>query len=351
MRLVITGDKSRYQFFREMVSSRASDNSKAFYTGKMGEKDICLTSDLGKTGDYVFYSEKIPLNTDLFFAKECMEWSSLYKMGDRVLIFDEFPYGTGNMISGLEQLLLSDASCRPEVILVQNNRVGLSSDISSEESAAEDAKTIYENYRVSVQCYHAGDRPDFLWWSKNLGNVGQSGYFRSLIHGIWDDLCIFESSYDLEYELSLRFIIENPKSLDEHFRYETRLKGKNVWEIYYGRAYRFYWENNPAVDEFMIRIYERGIAKLCVWDLTADISEMKQAARSLFEQQFGGFICLTYEGGEGEYTRFINRNLKEILAFKQKIVQFFAYELRQFLQTRIENDLKTLEELLNECDN
>lgn len=347
MQLIITGDKSRYQFFREMVDGAVNSNQ-MFFTEKIGENDIYLTSDRSKVKDRVFYSDRIPLNTIVFFPKEFETLITPGKFTDRVVIFDEFPYATDEDISNLEQIIQKGEFCQLEVVLFQNDRTALSSDISTEKTAIEDAKLRYENYNINVQCYHTKDKPDFLLWSSAAKYDSNRNSFIASIRNARDSLSVFDSCYDLEYELVLHSIIENPENLERNFKYEYGLQGKSIWKVYFDKVYNFYWVNNSAIDEFIVETYRRNVTDLCVWDLSVDINEMKQAVRKLFSKQFEGFNYLAYNGDEKEYAQFVNKHLKEILAFKQKIVHFFTDELKQFLKMRITKDIERMERVLNE---
>ena len=66
----MSGDKSRYHFFRSIVDLNKSKNQESFFTERLGEREVFLTSDLSKAKDDIFYSPRVPLNTELFFPSE-----------------------------------------------------------------------------------------------------------------------------------------------------------------------------------------------------------------------------------------------------------------------------------------
>lgn len=349
MQVIITGDKSRYQFFRDTVSMKVSGNRNSFFTERMGENDVYLTSDKDKVKDNTYYSEKVPLNTMVYFPKEYGNSEILYGTDDRIIFFDEFPYGTDEDVSNLNQIAQAGKFGQLEVVLFQNERTALSSDISTEMTAMENAEIRYKGMGINVCRYSTKDKADFFVWTvRSLPPAGAE--FLSAIKKVRNYLSTFDSCYDLEYELILHPTIENPEILDSHFKFESKLKGRNVWNLYYERACNYYWKNNYEIDRFIIGVYERGIVntELCAWDLSADINNLKKSIRNLFSRQFECFEILIYTGKKEGYAQFLNENLKEVLDFKRKIIVFFAEELKQFLKERILRDIKRMESVLHD---
>lgn len=349
MRLVITGDKSRYQFFRSIVKQNLIVSDSIFCTEKIGMNDIYLTSERNLCNKTTFYSAKVPLNTTLFFPKEYSNETVKFEKDDRVLFFDEFPFSTDEEISKIEQFRRENEVGQFEIVLFLNDREALSSDISTEEMALEDAECRYKQYGYSVLRYSIDSNPDFLFWSIN----GQDGIAEKSFHKILDEaknyLCTFESCYDLEYELFLRMQIESPEILDSHFVYNKNLKNKNVWETYVERAIECYWIKINT-ESFIEDIYFRAISDLCIWDLSEDINVLNQRLQAKFIERIVHHSASIFYGEKDEYAEFLNENMKEIIDFKHKIVVFFSTEIKEILKKHIEENIYKMEELLNECN-
>ena len=71
MRIIVAGDKSRYQFFRDIINVDVSQMREEFYTENLGRRTVYLTSDKNQVNnDVVLFSDKVPLNTVLCFPEE-----------------------------------------------------------------------------------------------------------------------------------------------------------------------------------------------------------------------------------------------------------------------------------------
>ena len=105
MRLIILGDRSRYQFLRKIID----DENMNLKTEVLSEKNIEIMSEtinnIDNPKERVFYfSKKLPLHTTLFFPSE-INMSSEYGANDKILFFDEFPYRTAIGMENIKNIL------------------------------------------------------------------------------------------------------------------------------------------------------------------------------------------------------------------------------------------------------
>lgn len=344
MRLVITGDKSRYQFFRYVVEKQMNSQER-FHTENLEEMDVFVTSDKEKVVGNTFYSDKVPLNTTLFFPSEYKKLIE-YNFSDRIIIFDEFPYGTEEEVVSLEEIIQSGNYGQLEVVLFQNDRSVLDSDISTDKMAIEEAEERYRNKSINVRRYRIGDVPEFLFWSQDVNRESEKSVFTSVLQNAYMCIDTFDSCYDLQYILDISIRVEDPMVLDSFFEYSNQLNGKNVWHIFYIKAFNYYFENNTSIEEFYINIYKTNISDFGIWDIEKDIIDLRKCVRTLFALKIESGDKLIYKGGKDDYDNFINCNKSEMINFKKNIINFFATEIKILLKQRIAKNIKKMEELL-----
>ena len=346
MRIVITGDKSRYQFLRYMVGEQSIKNYKEFYTTKMGENDIYLTPDSDKVSEYTYYTNKLPLHTEIYFPKESEELTLTFDFSDRVIVFDEFPYGTEEDIRKLESLMESGSYGQLEVVLFQNDRTRLDTDITTDTMAVDEAEGRYRKKYITVQRYQNNHRPDFLFWSVTPSGRTEQHIFSNLLAAAQKRIDIFESSYELDYIFELSGVIEDPKILDSFVKYGRDLEGKNVWNIFGARAYVYFFQESHDIDQFCIREYRKNIEDLSIWNMEKDLDDLKERIRKLFAEKMKVFDELIYNYGEDVYVYFINGYQNRIINFKKRIKRFFEEDLKVFLKDRLTKHVERMEKLI-----
>lgn len=344
MRVIITGDKSRYQFLRHIVENGQEIILSELYTEKIAERDIYLTSDRGKIAEDTYYTSKLPLNTELCFPKETWEISDLLDDKARIIVFDEFPYGTSEDIGKFESLIKRSRYSQLEVVLFQNNRAALDTDITTEAMALDEVEKLYKRKHINVHRYQVNHRPDFLFWSVIPAIKRQNHFFYKLIDSIRGNIETYDSCYDLRYELFLKEKIEDPAILNRFIQENKKLTGKNVWDVFCMEAYNYYFITISDVNSFCVKMYKLGIGDSILWDIEKDVEGLKKDIQELFLKRVKPAEKLTYRSEN--YDEFINHNSDKIIDFKMKIKNFFAIELKQFLKERIIKKMKKVEELI-----
>ena len=89
MRLIVLGDKSRYQFLRKIID----DENMNLQTEVLSEKNIEIISEklgnIDNSKESVFYfSKKLPLHTTLFFPSE-INMDTRYEINNKILFFEK----------------------------------------------------------------------------------------------------------------------------------------------------------------------------------------------------------------------------------------------------------------------
>lgn len=349
MKIAIIGDKSRYQFFRYFIDEKYIGYKELFYTEKVSERDVFMTSNIKEKGENIYISKKLPLNTLVFFPKEYSEDS--YGQQDKIVIFDEFPYVTEENLLKLKNIIETGNYNQIEVVLIINNRERLESDISTEEMALKEAETIYKRKNIKVSKYKFGEIPTFLFSS--IDSIQNNNQLKPLLNDLKFVSEIFSTSYELMYEESeLNKNLSNPEFINSFFEYNRNIIGKNIWRYYFEKIFNYFWKDNSSkIDNFYIKFYEMNLKNFCIWDISVDIEELKIEIRKLFMNKLYFPKEYIFNGDKPEYEELLNKLAKDLVNFKKELIKFFTEDIKQYLKQRIEKNINKLEALLNECSN
>lgn len=352
MRLVMSGDKSRYHFFRSIVDLEKSKNQESFFTERLGEREVFLTSDLSKANDDIFYSPRVPLNTELFFPSEFSSIIDVIKIDDKIIWFDEFPYATDRDIERLKEILNSGKGSQVVIVLFHNPRECLETDISTDDMAFEEAEVRYAQFNIAIYKYTPNTLPYFLLWESDRESARLESKFWAKMKKVERNLEIFDSNY----ELMLDFPGEDGKSIASFIDfdilasfcdYDRKLNENNIWEIYHGKAYKFYWKNNNEIRGFCKFIYKDAIESICIWDFERDYERLYASITESFKQIMVDMKFLKYDGVKADYDEFLIDNQEEIINYKKGIQGFFREDLKEIIKARIQRNLRKLEALFS----
>lgn len=351
MRVVITGDKSRYQFFRYFLDKKYIENKELFYTEKVSEKNIFMTSDINKRGENIYISKKLPLNTLLFFPKEYQE--EIYAPQDKIILFDEFPYATKENILKLDKIIKIGNYKQLEVVLIINDREKLDTDITTEETALKAAENIYKKKKIKVSKYKFGEIPVFLFSS--ISSVQNNN--RNKLKGILNDLKFIIETFDMNYELfyeesELNKKLSNPAFINNFFEYNKNINGKNIWQYYFEKIFNYFWDDNNSIgDKFCITFYKITLNSSYIWDISYDIENLKIDIRKFFMNKIYFSKEKVFFGDKNEYDILLNNIAKDLINFKQELINFFSKDVKKYLKQRIEKNIDKLEGLVNDSNN
>lgn len=353
IRIVIAGDKSRYQFFRNIVEKRQSDGLEDFFSERLGDKDLVVTSDKKKVGQdkNCFYSRYLPLHTELLFPREYAELSEVCEEDDRLLLFEGYPYGTEMTSEKLHHVVYAKKTKQIEVVLFKTGKDALESDISTEEMALKDAEKMYKKRKISVCQYSENEIPLFLIWENELdpGEIFQS--YREKLDRARENLEYFQSMYLWEFEQSDGGEPSVKECIDfdvlaKFFAYDDDIREKNVWQFYYLKSYRYYWQNHDVIRKFCKKMYWLLIQDICIWNFETDFNELCEKMKKSYENQFQKSLPIIYKYQKNEYDGFLNDNESKILDFKNKIQNYFQCEMEKIIKQRAESKIKKMEEIV-----
>ena len=225
MRLIVLGDKSRYQFLRKIID----DENMNLKTEILSKKDIEIVSEKIDNIDnlnekVVYLSKKLPLYTTLFFPSE-INTSSKYETNDKILFFDEFPYRTAIGMENIKNILEKNPEIDFEIILIKNNRKNLQSDLSNEEEAIRTAIKEYYLEKFRVRVVNFEDNYNFLFWDFE-GFIKNLNIFMKDLKELKNNIEIF---FEIEYEMECIQIDEklSEQLLDSFVKYKESFINKN----------------------------------------------------------------------------------------------------------------------------
>lgn len=346
MQITAIGDKSRYQFFRNMVEYENQIEGD-FFTEKLGDNDVYLTSQKTELLENMYYSKKIPLNTTIFFPNEYDDLVLKSGTIDKILVFDEFPYVSDSEIKNLHKVLVSNILSQIEVVLVKNGRESLNSDISTEETAISEAKKYYGEMGIDTCIYDTNSSPKFLLYTCYDFQSQGKKLIQSYIRKVQKELDIFDSVYEFSVEISEIPLLIEVDILARFFDYNDSIRTKNIWKVYRRRAFDFYWKSNKRkIVKIYSEVYKNMIGEICIWNIQKDIDELTNVLQQEFRQALNVFSPLSFYGEKEYYDDFLNEHKEEVIKFKIIIKDFFNIKLREILKKRIQHKINKMEELI-----
>lgn len=348
MRVIITGDKSRYQFLRFLVNEENLKINDNLYTERMSDIDVFVSSD--KTADEActYYSSNVPLNSLVYFPKEYGADSS-FSDDDKVLFFNEFPYNREEDVESLNDIANSGKYGQICVVLVYNGRTGIDTDISSDDMAILSAEKMLDDMGLSHCKYTMGSVPDFLYWKIAKQEKYEKNLLMPLLKKTKYELDVFDSTYDLLYELDVAMIVDDPTIRKLILKYDSSLNNKNVWTEYASRLILRLIKGEKSVKDFYIELYKKIVSAISIWDINKDTARLTDIVENALKEKFSKYEELIFRGNEDDYETFLNNN-KVIYLLSQGLISFFKEDLKTILKKRIIKDIEIMEGFLDECN-
>jgi hypothetical protein len=349
MRIIVIGDNSRYQFLRQLVNMEDVD-SRNFRSEYLQTMDVILCCDKKEKLEGLYYSNKIPLNTRIYFPSYYKKraFSSEFNINDsdKVIYFNEFPYLTDKCREELEKLKEGEKYSQLRVILLLNDRKFIDNDVTTQEDAVHEAMEAYKKMNIACTIYKPSDKPSFLLWDFDMEQGKDSKKYRCLLENARKKLDEFDSDYDLSYELELEDLVNDPNIRTDNIFSYSGLNEANVWDSFDSRAVGFFMKN-PTVVNFYSEIYKKYIRNICVWDMERDLSDLQKTVNKEFVEKIKMHNSLVYRGTELEYSQFLNNHRDETIEFSKRIIDFFGKELRNIIKLRTEKNIMKMEVFIN----
>ena len=343
IKVVIVGDKSRYQFWRSIVDFSDIRNEDFFYTEQLSEKELCVTSNKNKS-EY-FFSSIVPLNTTLCFPVDISANDHLDE-NERIVVFNEFPYAREEDLNRIRKYIELGKKGQLLVVFVDNNRKGMKTDVSSSDLAIKVAEEAMQELGVHYCRYKIGEKPYFLFY-RLLNQDDEKQTFYPYILEVKRRIDVFDSEYDCLYELDLELLVNNPTVKKNLLRYEKNIVNKNVWDVYARRVEHFFLHNNADIRTFYGRMYKESISPVVLWDINSDLENLDKEISLSLIRYFMRNDPLCFVGSVDKYDCFLRDN-SIIFLFGKMVNSFFKEELKILIKNRVLKNLKIMEGLLDE---
>lgn len=356
MRVIVLGDKSRYQFLRSLNPEGINNN--VFNTENLAKKDIYMSSVRKQMKEGYFYSRKIPLNTELIFVNEINVADIKCEDNDKLLIFDEFPFRTETEIAQLRYYIEHNNVNDCVVVLVNNNMDTLKTDVTNMQTAVADAIKEYEADCFPVFVYTMGMEFDFLFGSTNyLATYSVSGQAMKILS---DAKLQIEVSFDGAYRRALMFEAgvypgspDFVSVLGTLTKFDIQMKETSVFCVLEHKVCNYLWDNTKSkylmfATEFYQKKVKEYLGVLCKWDLGRDLVLLQKFIQDDFLKFIHSDIKNVCVASDREYEFFKDHYKGEMDSFRNKIMQYFNEKLKTLLKERICKRIEEMEKIIGD---
>lgn len=339
MRIVVVGDKSRYQFLRQLIPDTG------MHSEKLVDKTIKLVDKNVEKNDDSYFSSLIPLNTQVVFPSGVESEAFEFNVNDLVLFFDEVPFQTEFEIGQLDKLTTDPNVAHLQVVLYDTKQGMLTTDVTTSQDAKDAAKIELLKRQIAYVDYPESGIDVFLWnltalldpAKKNLSKIKKK---RELLQ------YTFSMDYEFDF-LEIEDKIVSPIVLERLIKRTEQDVGRLVLETATNRAV-VNCVRNEALQSMIENLYFKYLGELCVWDQVADLEKIRKD----IQRDFKAFIKIKsdfkFADDQAQHELEINKYRNQVVLFKDQVTRFFTKELALILEKQFQKRLKRLETLLGE---
>lgn len=337
MRVIILGDKSRYQFLRQLLPEEQ------LYSEELVSKTLKLVSKASSLKEDRYISTKIPLDTEVIFPDEVASVDFHFTQKDLVLYFDEMPYQTEFKIEQLDKLRANENIKALQVVLYNSKKDKLDTDITSSLDAREEAKKRLLKNRLPFIEYPEAGIDTLLWRYEAILELKdkQLNNLKKLSQKL-------EYTFALDYELDFIEVeseMLSPLVLESLFKYGNRDTGKSVLKTAVDRAV-IACVRDRSLQRMVAALYERYLKGYIVWNQEKDLEKIFAKMEQEFLKRVKISKDFKFPKGNDKYELELNRNKAQIMLLKNQITDFFKDDLALFLKAQIQQRIDILEEMI-----
>ena len=339
MRFYIIGDQSRFQYLKMLIGD-AAYNELVNVTTINTIEDVHVACDQDGSNGVVISSE-IPLNTEVIIQGTVRQGVE-YEGYDKILIFDEFPYRTKDIVEDVRKISDHPYTREYEIILIEGEQKGLKSDVSTIEDAMNEAKKLYIQEGHSVKISSLSKIKELLFQT-----LDDSYDIYALLRKKLDYVLQYiHEDFDFEYDLVYEDFFDDIYM--EKVMRDGIKRGGDIRKIFVGEiSKRIVDRGHSKIPMFVEEIYKYFMKEINMWDLERDLKEFFVEIQG----DFANFIYtnveeLCFQRSEQKYEVFYNQHRENIVRMKNCTRQFFKDELKQKIVERMENRIEKLKELL-----
>ncbi len=339
MRFYIIGDQSRFQYLKMLIGDVAY-NELVNVTAINKIEDVHVVCDQDGSNGVVISSE-IPLNTEVIIQGTVRQGVE-YEGYDKILIFDEFPYRTKDIVEDVRKISDHPHTREYEIILIEGEQKGLKSDVSTIGDAMNEAKKLYAQEGHSVKISSLSKIKELLFQT-----LDDSYDIYALLRKKLDYVLQYiHEDFNFEYDLAYEDFFDDiymEKVMSGGIK-----RGGDIRKIFVGEiSKRIVDRGHSKIQMFIEGIYKYFMREINMWDLERDLKEFFVEIQG----DFANFIYtnveeLCFQRSEQKYEVFYNQHRENIVRMKNCTRQFFKDELKQKIVERMENRIEKLKELL-----
>ena len=350
MKIIVIGDKSRYQFLRKLTENPSLTSE------SLGRKKVVVTGNRQTESETIFFSPCLPLYTELEFPSEndINNENIIITRKDKLIIFIE------KMTAQIRKAQESDAekfeilkryrnkalSC--EIIVLVNNIEGMTSDISTKEDEVQEILRICREEGFIARKYILGELLDFLIYYDFVENNSKKEFeskFRNLREEIQNN---FSVDYEMEMDLSGFYdrYIEDPNYFENFFRYTRHIS--NLVKSSTQKMYAALLQNqNKEFVKICEQLYEERMRMVAFWDMEKDKEILYRKIVGAYNEKFRKMPVISFKGSESDYEIWYSKNMNTIFEIKDKAKTFFQKDVCELMKEYILHRLSRVEDVLN----
>ncbi len=337
MRVIILGDKSRYQFLRQLLPEEQ------LHSEELVSRTIKLVSRADSLKEDMYASTRIPLDTEVIFPDEIVSVDFSFEQNDLVLYFDEMPFQTEFEIEQLDKLCENENIKALQVVLYNSKKEKLDTDITSSLDAREEAKKRLLKNKIPFIEYPEAGIDALIWHYEAVLELKdkQLNKLKKLSQKL-------EYTFVLDYELDFIEVeseMLSPLVLESLFRYVTQDVGKDVLKTAVDRAV-IACVRDRRLQRMIAALYEKYLNEYIVWNAEKDLEKIFEKMEQEFLKQVRNNRDFKFPKGNDQYELELNKNKAQVMLLKNQITDFFKNDLALFLKAQIQQRINILEEMI-----
>ena len=343
MKIIIVGDKSRYQFLWSLLDNLDEVD---LSTDELAKETIYITSN-NVTDKNKYHSSKMPRETELVFPGEFSNDNMSISTNDMVLFFDEFPFRMKSELNDINKFMQRTEAFYYNVILINNNRNYLKTDISDEQDAIDKAIDAFKKENISVYVLDNMNDTQILYYNPKFLLKSSNELYKIKIKHIKRDVnVLFDDMYMIDcIGTGIDDIKTNPARREQMLAYRRQYNCSDLSREYIKVLNDFLI---VVFKKIVIKEYDKYIKDICVWDYEKDKSLLIKDISDEFISV--KFEPISFYGSEEEYN--VRMNEKVMVDYRVKfwnrVIAFCDTDMKNIIKDRIMLRLSRLEEAIDE---
>lgn len=288
--------------------------------------------------ELIFYSSNLPHSTAIYLTGDhsVLDLMELTEDGlfTKMVIFDTFPYGEGELIKLLQEIMVNLPYMKVKVLIDKSKRRYGYTDMTDENYAISQTKEIYTKYREDCVISSNEELTKFIY--ANPSSV--AWVCRERFHHNMKELEVRIENFDLDYELyvynNLEDTLLTETALDQFCNY-TCIKGyQKVLTAYRSIFEKLVLNRESEFYKQVAGLYQEIISPVCIWDMEEDLIELFNQLLFCFHDSLSSLsiVDVNMPADELQYRKLMSRTNYD--------VQFKNYISKDYLSKTVPETIK-----------